>query len=83
MYDPHLAILDCPKCHAKGKVRLGEAHREEIYAYVYCNGEDCGFFVDDVETPTTTEVAKELLRIRAIRKWNTSVKEWKVINGAG
>jgi len=73
MYDPHLEILPCPTCSKKGKTKTEVLHNN-VVAYVMCV-DGCSFFVDDVKTPITTEVAKELLRHRAIKKWNASVKK--------
>ncbi len=75
-----LEISDCPICHAKGKVYLDDASPQEIIAWVGCGADGCGFYVPDVKAPRTTEIAKELLKLRAIRKWNESTKEYKEIN---
>lgn len=76
-----MEILPCPRCHNKGKVYVEDVHSEEIYAYVGCNTDGCGFYVADVRRPKTTTVAKELLKIAAIRKWNAAVKTHKEKSG--
>ena len=73
-----LEISDCPVCKQKGKTN-SEGFNGEIHAWVECK-DGCDFFIDDMEAPQTTEIAKELLRHRAIRKWNAKVKEHKERN---
>lgn len=73
MYNPHLEILPCPTCSKKAKIRTEDVYGN-VVVYVACD-EGCAFFVGDVQAPRTTEVAKELLRRRAIRKWNAEVKK--------
>lgn len=73
-----LTILPCPICGGKGRLRVTGGNTEKPAAYIACDSDQlCGFFVDDVITDRNTEVAKELLRINTIKKWNAVVKECK------